>query len=256
MRNVRRSLQLSAAALAAGLAVVPLAGTVQAAPTAPAGPAGATAVRVIADEVVTESAPAAASIGGASVLQRGAGLYGVRWNPCEPITYRINPRGGYPGSVRHIRQAFDQVGARTGVTFVYQGTTSRVALRDDAAEDWDVTVSWATAAQVPQLRGSVAGLASTTYVTHHDGTRENINGQIAFDRAAPLRRGYATSGRSTWGQVFLHETSHVMGLDHVAKPRLIMNPTITSENHTFAAGDLARLRRVGRSAGCIVSSAR
>ena len=217
-------------------------------PSKPSSPTAAHLVEAPADAV---------AVGAATANVTGPGLFGMRWNPCKPITYRVNARGGYAGSVADVRRAFARVSAVTGVPFVYRGTTSRIAFRTNPDPRADITVSWATPAQVPQLRGAVAGLASTTYVVHGErGVRENVRGQIALDRTASLRRGFTTSGPATWGQVYLHEIGHVMGLDHVGQRTQVMYPSVGAANHRYGAGDLRRLRAVGRAAGCIRSSVR
>lgn len=216
-----------------------------------------TSLRTTAADPVMQSGPVSeAATGTGTNRVTGPGLFGVRWNPCRPITYRVNARGAYPGSVAHLRRAFQQVSAATGVRFVYKGSTSKVAFRTGPDPRADVTVSWATPGQVPRLRGLVAGLASTTIAGHRDGVQENVRGQIALDRTARLRRGFTTSGPATWGQVYLHEIGHVMGLDHIGQRSQVMYPVVGSTNHRFGAGDLRRLRQVGRSAGCIQSSRR
>jgi hypothetical protein len=205
--------------------------------------------------MAVDSDPAAATTGIIPPLRSSTGLYGVRWNPCKAITYRVNSRGGYPGSLDHIRRAFREVGAATGVRFIYRGSTNYVSFRNGPDPRSDVTVSWATPRQVPKLGGRVAGLASTR-IASHVGGHENIKGQIALDRTERLRRGFTGSGKTDWGQVIRHEIGHVMGLSHVDDRRQIMYPVVGASNHNFGGGDLRRLYRVGRAAGCVVNSQR
>ncbi|MGO4257240.1 matrixin family metalloprotease [Marmoricola sp. RAF53] len=200
--------------------------------------------------------PAAAAGTAAAAHAGGSGLFGARWNPCQPITYRVNPRGGYAGSVGDVRRAFEQVGAATGIRFVYRGTSNGIAFRGTQDRRADILVSWATPRQVPGLRGPVAGLASSSYAKLGTGVHENVQGRIALDRTARLRHGFPRSGATSWGQVYLHEIGHVMGLDHVGRRNQVMYPVVGPANHRFGAGDLRRLRQVGRSAGCISASAR
>ncbi|MGO4255698.1 matrixin family metalloprotease [Marmoricola sp. RAF53] len=204
--------------------------------------------------VETANAPVAV-LPGSPIAAHRYGLFGLRWDPCRPITYRINARGGYRGSTADLRFAFRTIGRATGIVLVYQGRTNRVAFQSGRDPRADITVSWASPSQVRRLRGPVAGLASTAIV-RHDGVVENVRGQIALDRTQEVRPGYATSGPPTWGQAFLHEIGHVMGLDHVNGRRQVMNPAITRWNHVLGMGDLLRLRLVGRAAGCIANSAR
>ena len=41
----------------------------------------------------------------------------ARWNPCEPIGYRINPAGAPPGAVAEVREAVARISAATNLTF-------------------------------------------------------------------------------------------------------------------------------------------
>lgn len=205
----------------------------------------------------TQTVPDPVVVGTRTTPGRGQryGLFGTRWNPCQPITYRVNYRGGYRGALADIQRAFRTVGAATGMTFVYQGTTRRVSFRTARDPRVDITVSWATPGQVARLGGPVAGLANTV-VSSHDGVWENLRGSIAFDSTQVVRGGYALSGPPTWGQAFLHEIGHIVGLDHVRQRTQVMYPAISRYNHVLGAGDLLRLFLVGRAAGCIVNSQR
>ena len=49
----------------------------------------------------------------------------VRWNPCEPIHYVVNIREAPPGSLQDVQEAISRVSVDTGVTFVFDGSTTR-----------------------------------------------------------------------------------------------------------------------------------
>ncbi|MGO4255695.1 matrixin family metalloprotease [Marmoricola sp. RAF53] len=172
------------------------------------------------------------------------GLYGVRWDPCHPITYRIVGRSPYAAGTRNLRRAFRTVAAATGMTFVYVGRRAA-----------DVTVRWSSPATTPDLRGPVAA-RTTTDIDQHDGVWENTAGLIRLDRTVGLRTGFAPTGPITWGQVYLHELGHLVGLDHVLEPSQVMYPVVLPTNHRYGSGDLRRLRMVGRAAGCVRNSQR
>lgn len=178
-----------------------------------------------------------------SVSVTGPGLYGARWDPCAAITFHTDQAGGYAGSTREIASAFERLGNATGLRFR--------AVRSGA----DITLDWATPRQVHALSGRTVGVMSTMSIAH-DGVEETVSGSIHLDRTGHLRRGFPTSGDPSWGQVYLHEIAHVLGLSHVENRTLLMYPTLSRSNHRLGAADRSRLHRVGSAAGCIEDSAR
>ena len=56
----------------------------------------------------------------------------------------------------------------------------------------------------------------------------------------------------TWGEVLMHELSHVIGLDHTDSTKQLMYPSITRGAARFGAGDLNGFRKVGDTFGCLV----
>lgn len=180
----------------------------------------------------------------------------ARWNPCRAITWKFNRNRGYDGSLADVQQALGRISRATGIRFSYRGTTTRVAYRDDPDPTVALTISFGTARDVADLRGSTAGMGGGVY-TVHDGTAELIRGELILDREeTSLREGFANSGNPTWGQVMVHELGHVMGLDHAESSSQLMYGSVTSSNHRLGAGDLTGFNRVGMRAGCIANSRR
>jgi hypothetical protein len=188
-----------------------------------------------------------AAVGGtAATVAPGRGFYGSRWNPCKPITYQLPAQSGYRGSVADIRHAVHVIATATGMTFVEVGSETA---------DPDLSFSWQSPTTEPDLAGVVAAMTWTTTLTH-DGVVEIASASVHLDRTTRVRRGFATSGSPDWGQVYLHELGHAVGLAHVTRRTAMMNPSVSSHNHVLAAGDRSRLRQVGTSAGCVPSSVR
>jgi hypothetical protein len=167
---------------------------------------------------------------------------GARWDPCPKITYRINPRGGYPGAAADIRRTFRSVGRVTGFRFDYLGATTRPVDRDryDAhPPGTDVVVDWQSPRQESALSRGVAGWGGHWV---QDGRR--FNGFMLLDQSERLPR-------RTWRQLMAHEAGHILGLGHADTRRQLMYGVSSHLNPRWGNGDLAALRRVGASRGCI-----
>jgi hypothetical protein len=182
---------------------------------------------------------------------------GARWNPCTTIEWAYNPAGGYAGSLADMQEAFDRLAARTGLTFSYVGATTYVPWTGGTfPAGADIALGWADATQVSSLSGSTVGVGGGSTSSTRAGAdvpAKIVRGQVVFDKGdlLRLRQGYDGSGSGTWGQVFVHEVMHALGLGHAAGAEQVMYPSITATNHRFGAGDLTGLGRVGASAGCL-----
>ena len=172
---------------------------------------------------------------------------GVRWDPCQTVTYRINPHGGYARSVKDIRAAFRDVGRASGFDFQYVGRTAGKVTRGQHGYHplgTDVIVDWQTPREERGLAGRTAGIGGHWV---QDGRR--FDGYILLDRTERL-------SRRMWRQVVVHEIGHVLGLGHARSRTQVMNSTSSSRNVRWGAGDLAGIRRLGPSRGCLTAHRR
>lgn len=180
---------------------------------------------------------------------------GARWNPCAAIRWAYNPSGGYAGAQAHVQDAFARIAQHTGLTFSYVGETGHVEKTGTAfPADVDIAVGWANEAQVPDLAGGVVGLGGGSVNATPPGSDVSykfVRGYVVLDNGHSLRQGYDTSGSTTWGQVMLHEQLHALGLGHANGAEQVMFGTSSFLNHSFGAGDLTGMARVGASQGCL-----
>lgn len=203
-------------------------------------------------------------------------VHRVRWNPCQTITFAVNPRlAGKSVHATHraisdVRESFRRAGKRTGLTFKYTGRTGEIpsnggstswSTRQKAAE---IVVAW-----VDQDRGAfrtdLLTQVGSGYASGVGGwmlrgwTNDRGHWQAAVGRGfvvinADHNRRYETGFGSgvTRGALLLHELGHALGLGHVGRTSELMYPTILNRRHSnYKSGDEQGLVKLGRRVGCI-----
>ena len=247
---VRRSAVLTVLLVLAALVVTLLPGS---APAALSGTSEASALR----HRLGSSSKATARTGSyafASVLDGRP----VRWNPCAPIRWTVNPAGAPAGGVEVLKSAVARVAAVSGTHWQYVGATttrptSAVLPKTARTSYPPVTLGW-TDASSDLLAGQPKGVLAMTRtawfgVRKPDGSKVAAlrSAVIAFDRTdrLPLR------GAVSWHAVALHELTHAMGLAHVADDRQLMATVLPRDVADLQRGDRAGLAKVGRPAGCV-----
>ena len=175
----------------------------------------------------------------------------VAYDPCREIHVVLNPDGGPKRSTALLAEALRTMRETTGLKFVYDGTS-------DQRPRWSgptrplglgredpVLVSFATADEVPQLEGPVAGVGGSTSVSTQLGQRRYVTGQVTLDVASFRSLGRQRDGEAYGLAILLHELGHVVGLAHVADPGELMyaeNLGLTE----FGRGDRIGLAALGR----------
>jgi hypothetical protein len=188
----------------------------------------------------------------------------MRFNPCAPIRFTINPEGAPAGAVEEIREAFRRLGDVAGMRFVDAGLTSERHVRIGSGTrtsyqpsrygtgQWaPILVSWATANDEPVLAGNVLGYGGSTSHWNSTSDQAYVTGEVVFDRDLSIVRGGFGAGL-TRGNLVLHELGHVAGLDHVQERAQLMFPSISTQSPDgFGSGDRAGLAQIGVAAGCL-----
>lgn len=179
---------------------------------------------------------------------------GSRWNPCEPISWSYNPVGQAYDALADVTAAVDRIAAASGLELDYVGASSLVYLGDEGllVGGADLTVGWASAAQLGALVDSVVGVGGAIgrSVTGRDVRWQLTRGWVTLDRSDPLDPAPGF-GPSSYGQVLMHEMLHALGLGHAEEPQQLMYPVAGPQNTSFGAGDLAGIARIGAAAGCL-----
>ena len=184
----------------------------------------------------------------------------VRYNPCEPIHYVINPTLAPPTAIEDLQTAFTMTGETTGLEFVYDGTTNEIPAPDRPSyqpdrygERWaPIVVGWTSGAPfsvTSEVEGaSPIAAGGSVYEFNEDGLPVYVTGLAAFDANAELSPGF---GGRTWGQAMLHELGHVVGLGHIDDPTSVMNPLIGSRAASWGGADREGLWALGMGGACV-----
>ena len=187
----------------------------------------------------------------------------LRFNPCEPIHYIINPANAPAGGVDDVRQAFRMIGEAGGYTFVDDGLTdsdrfdfNRQAYNPAVyGERWaPIVVSWSRLGSQGRNDVVIAGRGNGHVVDGAIVTGMldlNADARIDASRETPVPSGFGEG--ISWGRVMLHELGHVFGLGHVESKNSIMHEALleqTLSRTEYGVGDIQAWRLLGRQAGC------
>ena len=185
----------------------------------------------------------------------------VRWNPCTPIHYVINPGIAPAGSVEDVHEAVRRVSSATGIAFEYDGLTREIPTRGREAymparygDRWaPVLIAWVdpTRTNIEFQRNGHTAAAVAAPLTPPLDAEVLVSGWVAMNLHDPNPPGFSRPGDQ--GPVLLHELGHIMGLGHVAAAGEIMEPS-GGEVTDFGPGDLEGLRLLGSSQGCLYTA--
>lgn len=190
----------------------------------------------------------------------------ARWNPCETITWQVNPTDGYANGAVLLAEAFAEMSRASGLRYKYLGTTTLEAGQKRGKNAADILVDWKTPQQDRRLSDGTLGYATMLYGRAKTRQMEITRSDIVLDLTESLNpedfneepEFIAEVNDHDWTDTIQHEIAHTIGLDHVDDETQLMTPSASfvEGGSMIGAGDLAGLRAMGASKGCITGSRR
>lgn len=179
----------------------------------------------------------------------------LRWNPCAPVHWRADLRNAPAGTLTTVKAAVANVSAKLGITFVYDGAATYIPQQGDYNQPSSLVVSFARHPGRPSPSNWLTGGTNVGY-GGFQATGVIRNGQPVYQ----ISKGFVVIDADRYPflstkirtGVLEHELGHAVGLNHARYTSEIMYPTISNASpDNYSAGDLAGLKLLGRSAGCI-----
>jgi hypothetical protein len=172
----------------------------------------------------------------------------MRWNPCQPIHYRLNLRQAPSTAHADVKETLRRIAQITKIRFVYDGPT-RAIPSGSINQKQPLVIAWAKPSQSklcgdePNADGVGGGFGNgdTDRLTHGFALINSRHKHLA---------GFGTG--DTEGALLMHELGHAMGLDHATGANEIMYPYTEDDRPAamYGAGDYRGLQLQGRDAGC------
>lgn len=200
----------------------------------------------------------------------------ARWNPCQVVTYRVNPtyNSGLSSkrrrAVSEVQEAFRRLSAETGIQFKYVGTSSQIP-KNTRTRRWhqtqtsaEIVVAWVNQASYRSRsdllgrsgKGYSAGTGGYAFKYWKTGSSpwQGVTGRgfVVLDVKQDRKFSWGFGRGKTRGSLILHELGHALGLQHVGATSQTMYPSVLWRSSAkYNSGDQTGLRKLGASAGCV-----
>lgn len=176
----------------------------------------------------------------------------VRHDPCRPLHWVLAPAGMPAFAEPEVMAAVADIQSRTGLEFVYEGTTTEVAsferplIQEEYGDGFaPIIIGWSDATASPDLAGTVSGVGGATALPGPYGDQRYLRSGTVILDAGDLTSYLASSGGALQVRaIIMHELAHVLGLGHVEDASQLMYGT-NDRQQTWGEGDLAGLAVAG-----------
>jgi hypothetical protein len=161
----------------------------------------------------------------------------VRFDPCRPVRYVVNPEGMPDGGAQLLRESIAEISAATGLAFVDEGTTTErlIENRDGVQEErygqrWaPVLIAWPDDSGLAFAGEEIAGVASPHLVAPRGrGSERYVTGFVGLNRTYFAEALADPAAAAAARGIVLHELGHLVGLAHAEDPAEVMHATSTT----------------------------
>jgi hypothetical protein len=179
----------------------------------------------------------------------------VTWSPCRPIHYVVRPQHQAPGALTLLRAQIAVISRRTGLRFVYDGTTTEQPSAERPGyqpvrygDRWaPVLFAWVTKPEMSaqDAASDALGITYPLSVRAPDGDEAFVTGMVIFD-ADFVTESLRSHQQPVVTATMLHELGHLVGLDHVPDANALMYADANPDVRTFKPDELPGLVSLGR----------